>query len=245
MFARAMSRTPHGLLFEVDAEGGGGGGGGGETPKTFTQEDLNKVVGQRLADERKKYADYDSHKEKAAKLADVEAELAKLREEKADAGKTAEERERLAADRAAKQLERERNEITTKLTASEQRAEASENRYRSLIVSNALGSGLDAAKVLSTARDDAIEALRSRSEIEIGDDGKILTVTYGGIAYKTPAEAATAFLKDKDFFAAGPSGGGGGTKPPTGGGGAGSDGRQPNTSTEGLLSQGFALRTQR
>lgn len=47
------------------------------TPIT-TQEDLDKVIGARLAREREKYADYDDLKAAAGKLADAEARLAQI-----------------------------------------------------------------------------------------------------------------------------------------------------------------------
>jgi hypothetical protein len=47
------------------------------TPIT-TQEELDKVIGARLAREREKYADYDDLKAAASKLADAEARLAQL-----------------------------------------------------------------------------------------------------------------------------------------------------------------------
>ena len=43
-----------------------------------TQEDLDKVIGARLARERDKYADYDDLKAAASKLADAEARLAQI-----------------------------------------------------------------------------------------------------------------------------------------------------------------------
>lgn len=47
------------------------------TPIT-TQEELDKVIGARLARERDKYADYDDLKAAASKLADAEARLAQI-----------------------------------------------------------------------------------------------------------------------------------------------------------------------
>ena len=41
-------------------------------PRTFTQEELNMIVEQRLKREREKYADYDTIKEKAGKLDQLE-----------------------------------------------------------------------------------------------------------------------------------------------------------------------------
>lgn len=47
------------------------------TPIT-TQEELDKVIGARLAREREKYADYDDLKAAASKLADAEARLSQI-----------------------------------------------------------------------------------------------------------------------------------------------------------------------
>lgn len=69
---------------DEDGEGGDGGagdggedeggeGGGGST-STFTQADLDRIVQERLARERQKYADYDELKTKAQKFEQIEAE---------------------------------------------------------------------------------------------------------------------------------------------------------------------------
>lgn len=44
-----------------------------EPAKTFTQEELDRVVGERLAREREKYADYDELKQAKARLDEIEA----------------------------------------------------------------------------------------------------------------------------------------------------------------------------
>ena len=43
-----------------------------ETEKTFTQDDVNAIVGERLAREREKFADYELLKEKASKFDEAE-----------------------------------------------------------------------------------------------------------------------------------------------------------------------------
>jgi len=43
-----------------------------EEPRTFTQEELDRIVGERLQRERAKYADFEALKEKAAKFDAVE-----------------------------------------------------------------------------------------------------------------------------------------------------------------------------
>jgi hypothetical protein len=50
-----------------------------QAPKTFTQDDLDKIVKDRIERERKKYADYSDLKSKATKL--DELEKAKLSDE--------------------------------------------------------------------------------------------------------------------------------------------------------------------
>jgi hypothetical protein len=244
----AFSRTPAGPLFNVDGDGGGGGGvpgggvPGGEPPRTFTQADLDRIVGQRVGEATKKFAGFDELKGKAEKAAEYEAELAKLREEKENAGKTAEERERIAATKAAAVMERERQDLMTKITAAEARAESAEKRRRDLIVDGGLGAALDGANVLAKARADAVDAFRNHSKVELDDDdGRILTVTYGGVAYKTAAEAALAFLKEKDHFASGRIVGGN-SQPPNGGS---AQQNFQNVSSESLISQGLSARTRR
>lgn len=217
--ARAISRVPNGNLYSP--EGDAGGGGGAPPEKMFSQADLDRIVGQRIGEATKKFSDFETLKSQAAKVAEYEAELTKLREEKETAGKSAEEVNRIAADRAAKALERERTEATTKLTASEKRAADAEAKYTTLVVSQNLGQGLDSAKVLPSAREKAIRLMREDAKIEMDDDGKVVGVTYNGIAYKTPAEAAEAFLKDNDFLASAPSVRGGRSTPPNSGGSGG------------------------
>lgn len=81
-FARFFNNGP---LFYPD----GGGAGGGEGDKTFTQADLDRIVGERLTREREKYKDYDTYKEKAGKYDESEAnklsEQEKLKKERDEA----------------------------------------------------------------------------------------------------------------------------------------------------------------
>lgn len=71
--------------------------GSGKEPdkgaKTFTQEEVNKVVKDRLARERQKYADYDELKGKAAQLAEYE-EAQKTEHEKLSEARDKAEQER-------------------------------------------------------------------------------------------------------------------------------------------------------
>jgi hypothetical protein len=55
-----------------DGKGGAGDGSNGQQ-RSFSQEEVDRIVGDRLARDRQKYADYDDLKAKAAKLDDLEA----------------------------------------------------------------------------------------------------------------------------------------------------------------------------
>jgi len=57
---------------DVRATGADQGTNGGEPEKTFTQEEVNAIVGKRLHEEKEKYADYDELKNKAAKYDEAE-----------------------------------------------------------------------------------------------------------------------------------------------------------------------------
>jgi hypothetical protein len=59
-----------------------------QSPKTYTQDEINGIVQERLSRERKKYEDYDSLKEKAAKFDELEeankSELQKAQDKAAE-----------------------------------------------------------------------------------------------------------------------------------------------------------------
>lgn len=65
-----------------------------EVPKTFTQDDLDKIVKDRIERERKKYADYSDLKSKATKL--DEMEKAKLSDEEKAAKRLKELEDKIA-----------------------------------------------------------------------------------------------------------------------------------------------------
>lgn len=103
-------RLPLNLQLFAEGEGGEGDGEqakGEETTKTFTQEELDKIVADRLARERKKvekYSDYDDIKTKLT-------EYERLAEEKRQADLS--EQERLAD--AAKKHEEEKQALAAEL----------------------------------------------------------------------------------------------------------------------------------
>lgn len=235
--------TPRERCFAPEGDPAPGGNDPPPDAPKFTQKDVDAMIGKRVGEATKKFADYDALKTQAATAAALQAERDALAEEKANNGRTAEEKAAAAATKAREALERAKLESDTKLTAAERRAESAEKALRTERISVAITGALSTAKALPQALAKASSLLMAEAEFEIGDDGKIASVTYGGVAHKTPAEAAIAFLKDNDFLAAAASGGGGGSGRPNGSGG----GNAPTTdaSAEGLLSAGFARRQQR
>lgn len=223
IFSHGLLRSERCHAPEGDPPGGGGGGqgggAGGDPPKTFTQDDVNRIVGQRVGEATKKFADYDSLKQAASEVPTLKQRLEELEADKAKQGKTAEEIQRMEADKAARQLQREREDANTKLTAAEKRALDAENALRTERTERALGAGLDGANVFAAAREDAVLLFSAASKVEFDDAGKVASVTYNAVAYKTAADAAKAFLKDRPHLASAGRPAGGGTTPPSGGGG--------------------------
>lgn len=82
-----------------------------EPERTFTQAELDAIVGDRLKRERAKYADYDEFKAKAAKF--DEAEEAS----KSELQKAVEERDRLKAELEKRDAERAHAEKVAKVAA--------------------------------------------------------------------------------------------------------------------------------
>lgn len=78
----AMKPTDPQEASQLDAVGAPEKGGESDFTPITTQADLDRIVGDRLARERKKYADYSELKAKARKLDEVEHETSALLEEK-------------------------------------------------------------------------------------------------------------------------------------------------------------------
>jgi len=98
-----------------DGGDGGGGGAGGEPPKTFTQAELERIIGERLGKERAKYADYEDLKTKAARLEEIEAANRSEQEKAVD-------KARREAEEAARK--EERGKAAARIVKAEIRAAA-------------------------------------------------------------------------------------------------------------------------
>lgn len=113
-----------------DGASGDSGGGGNDQPRTFTQAELDRIVGERLARERDRYGDYDALKEKASKLDEIEA-----------ANQTELEKAQKAQEAAQRQLE--------ELKAREQRRAVSDAIRAEAIKANAVDADAVVALVLA------------------------------------------------------------------------------------------------
>lgn len=123
-----------------------------ETPKTFTQEQLDEIVTKRIARESKKFADYDELK---AKLAEVE----KANEEKRLADLSETEKAKELADK----IEAEKSDLLAQLEA-ERKARANEK------ITNAFIKAASSANIEHI--DDAIK-LTDMSALTIDENGDV------------------------------------------------------------------------
>lgn len=81
------------------------------TEKTFTQSELDQIIGERLKREREKYPDYDALKEKAAKLDEIEEAS------KSELQKATERAEKLEAELKGIKAEQEIRAIKDRVSA--------------------------------------------------------------------------------------------------------------------------------
>jgi hypothetical protein len=160
--------------------------------KTFTQEELDKIVADRIARERKKiekFADYDDLKTKAS-------EYEKALEEKRLAELSAQER----AEEIAKKFEAERNEYAKQL--DELKSQAQREKIVNAFIKAAPGVNIPADRI------DAALKLADLSAVNIGENGvegledvlNALVTNYSFLAEtkkpQKPIGEATNSLKD-------------------------------------------------
>ena len=126
-----------------------------EPAKTFTQDEVNKLLADRIARERKKYdkfSDYDDLKTKAS-------EYEKAIEEKRLAELSAQER----AEEIAKKFEAERNEYAKQL--EDLKSQAQREKIVNAFIKAAPGVNIPADRI------DAALKLADLSAVSIGEDG--------------------------------------------------------------------------
>lgn len=97
--------------------------------KTLTQEEVNAIIADRLDRERKKYADYDELREKAAQY-----------EKEAEERRLAELSEKERAEELAKKYESEREDLAAQLEAFKKQVE--EEKVRNAFITKAQAAGI-------------------------------------------------------------------------------------------------------
>lgn len=122
-----------------------------DPPRTFTQEDLDRIVGERLSREREKFSDYDELHDKAEKWDKQEAEQQSELEREQTA--------RAAAEKAAE-------EATDRANTTLRRAE---------ITAAAAAQGIDAETVHALLAERGFKVTHNDQtlEVTIGDDGQV------------------------------------------------------------------------
>jgi hypothetical protein len=191
-------------------------GGGAPPAATFTQADIDRIAANVRRETEAKFGDYAAVKAEAEKVATLSKEMQDLRDQLELKDKDAVEKEKILAERAREQSQREITALKDQLTAAQQTATQSTTSLRDYKLSMTVGDALTKAGVLAGASKHAQRAMLSEAEIELGDDGSIKGVKYGGVPQKDIESAAAAFLSTNTHFkAAAP--GGGGTLPPNGG----------------------------
>lgn len=194
----------------------GEGGGGGEAAKTFSQEDVNRIVSERV---KKMQADLDAAKSALgdletikAKLAEADSEREKAREEAELKGKSELEKLQIQLKKANDAASASAAEWSKKYAEQEKATLAEREKFVSHVTRSTLTEALAASGALGTAIGDATLSLLSEAQIERDENAGIKSITVGGKSFEKAADAAKHFLSTKPFYAA-PAKGGAGSNP--------------------------------
>lgn len=144
-----------------------------EPAKTLTQDEVDRIIQERVARERAKYADYDDLKAKAEKADELEAE-----------GQSELEKARSAAEKAAQ------GQTAAEQKATEALQQAQETVRRAAVVMEAAKAGAvdpEDVHALLSARGFAFTKDDKKLEVTIGDDGQVTGAE----------EVVNAFLEEK------------------------------------------------
>ena len=162
--------------------------------RTFTQSELEAILGDRLARERSKFADYDSLKDKAGKLDQLEAERLSDIEKATRAATEAAERARIAEEQL--RSERLRNAVYSEAVKA---GAVDPDAVFALLDKGALLNDEGAPQGVGdaiTALIDAKPYLRAQAPKPKGDIGA------GARGAPTAGTYTRAQLRDHDFFEA-------------------------------------------
>ncbi len=211
------------FLCSADDGGDGGGGGtggnagGNQAAKSYSQAEVDAIVGARLAREKTgtQKAVADAVAAEAAKRVELEQQLADLTAKFEDAGKTGAEKVQAEAARAAAAAKTKLDSASAEIAALRKATEEKDaalaralHAHRTDLFKVELQREFLAAKALPSAVADAVDLLVLKGGLEFNDDGKA-TLKLGEQVFDKPAEAVKSFLAQHPFLASHPGGGNG------------------------------------
>jgi hypothetical protein len=225
-----------GPLFDEDK----GAGGGGE--KTFKQEDVDRIVQERVG---KMKTQLDAATEALKELDAIKTKLADADKERQDAldakeleGKSAEDKLKIQLTKASDLLKAKEAEWAKKHSDAEALAKQHETRFVDHVKRSAVTDALVASGVLGSAVGDAAQSFLGEAQLELDEKHGIKSLVVGGKTFEKPADAAKHFLSTKPYYASAPSGGSG--NPRLSGGGAPSAGDVSKTSADDDFAVGMS-----
>jgi hypothetical protein len=199
--------------FVCYAEGDDGDGDKGKE-KTFTQDEVERIVKKRLAKSEKENAALtkraDAAEAESKKNADA---IEKLQARLDSEGKgTDAEKELVKVQRQLARLEAAQGKLTKERDEAVEKAEAAASGLSTTKLRGMVSEGLRKAKAHSRGMNQAVTLMLHDGEVKLDDDGNF-TATIDGVPYEKPEEAAAKWLETNAHFAEGSSGGSGSPRP--------------------------------
>jgi hypothetical protein len=142
-------------------------------PKTFTQDEVNALITERVARESRSFEKKlaDATKSESEKAAALEQKLAELNAKFEDAGKSGAEKELAQLRRELQLAAQQKADFAKERDALVKERDEASTRYRSQVVSTRLQSELAAAKILPTALSKAVRLAEGEAKIELDAEG--------------------------------------------------------------------------
>lgn len=185
---------------DEDDKGGGG--------KTYTKDDIERIVKQRLKKAEAENAKLAANAEKAAKdLEALSAKFAKLEEAHEASGKSEIEKELAKTQRALAKLEAEKADAVKAATEAAALAAQATAGLKTTKLEAMLREGLRSSKAHGQGLDQAVRLMLAEGATL--DDEGAFTMKLGEVPYDKPADAAKKWLEANSHFAEGTAGGAG------------------------------------
>lgn len=178
--------------------------------KTFTEDEVNKLVADRLARESRSFEKKlaDATKGESEKSAALEQKLADLTAKFEDAGKSGAEKELAQLRRELQLAAQQKADFVKERDALAKERDEASAKYRSQVVTSRLQAELAAAKFLPTAISKAVRLAEGEAKIELDAEGK-LSIGWNNRVYTDAdvAKFAKDFAIENPFLVAHPGGG--------------------------------------